>query len=59
MIRLDAEHSVRALLRLRCIRPWRHSGRWGWALCLDDEPTEWFRTLSDALQSLRILQEWT
>lgn len=39
-----------------CLRPWRHSGRWGWTVCLDGEPTEWHRTMGDALHALRELE---
>jgi hypothetical protein len=53
MIRTDIERSLRLLLCLRFVRPWRHTGRWGWSIRVGDEFAEWFPTLGAAIDALQ------
>jgi hypothetical protein len=53
MIRLDIERSVRVLLCVRFVRPWRHTGRWGWTIYVGNEFAEWFPSLGAAIHALQ------
>ena len=47
---------ARLLRRVLSVRPWWHASGIGWALHVNAEAAEFFRTLGDALQATRVLE---